>query len=132
MVGLIQCAPCVRQAAEEYLHGVVDAATRGCEAQPVPDIATCLRKGALGAESAGALLGPSHRSALHHVELPALLGRGTSWSARVTRPCHFCLMEGALPVPPGRGSSNTRSFLANASRALACMMQLRVGKWAAT
>ena len=36
---------CDGQAAEEYLHGVVNAATQGCESQPVPDIAACLRKG---------------------------------------------------------------------------------------
>jgi len=104
VVGLLQRARCVRQAAEEYLHGVVDAATRGCEAQPVPDIATCLQKGAPGPHSAP-------HAGLPHVELPAPLGPGTSWSARVTRPCLNCLLEGALLVPPGRGSNINRLFL---------------------
>ncbi|KAK9825400.1 hypothetical protein WJX81_000447 [Elliptochloris bilobata] len=33
------------EAAEEYLQGVVKAATQGCESEPAPDIAACLRKG---------------------------------------------------------------------------------------
>ena len=71
----------------------------------MPDIATCLRKGARGSHLAPHTSVPARRQ--------ARLGQGTSWSlARVTKASlPFCLLEGALVVLPRRGSSYTRSRL---------------------